>query len=114
MKELLTTSLKSIQTLQSDDAYWQYSEDVNNDALSDAWLENSTSYIYKIGIVAAIDSNKCDWVYVAIGMQRTEHSSPIVIGTLHFKEGENDDMGRTIKRASTLLAYLHPAFEDAI
>ena len=81
---------------------------------TEEWLENRTSYIYKVGTLAAIDANKCDWVYVAIGTQRSEHSPVQIIGVLHFEEGENDDMGRVIKRVSQLLAYTHPAFEDAV
>jgi len=111
MKELLTERLKLIYNIDDDYTCWHYREDVNKDALSRDWLDKGTSYIYKVAIVLAIDSNKCDWVYAAIGTQRGDKSSPICLGTLHFAEGENDDMGRTIKRALELMQYTHGAFD---
>lgn len=114
MEDILKEHLKTVTQFDEDWTNWRYSEDVSEDALTEDWLENRTSYIYKVGILAAIDANKCDWVYVAIGTQRGEHSPVQIIGVLHFEEGENDDMGRVIKRVSQLLAYTHPAFEDAV
>lgn len=114
MEDFLKKHLQAVTELHEDWTTWRYMEDVNKDALSDDWLENRTSFIYKVGILAAIDANKCDWVYVVIGMQRSEHSAIQIIGVLHFEEGENDDMGRVIKRFSGLLARTHPAFEDAV
>lgn len=93
---------------------WRYSENVNPDALTEDWLKSRTSYIYKVGVLAAIDANKCDWACIAIGTQREENSPVQVIGVLRFNEGENDDMGRVIKRATQLLSGIHPAFEEAV
>lgn len=87
---------------------FDYSENKNNDALSDAWLENRTSYIYKVGVMTAIDNNKCDFVHVVIGTQRGENSEPELKGYFYFGEGENDDIGRTMKRALKLFKYMHP------
>ena len=114
MEEVLKQHLKSINNFDYEWTNWEYSESVNDDANSEDWLKNGTSYIYKVGVLCAIDSNKCDWVHVAIGTQRTEKSQPIVIGTLNFEEGENDDMGRVINRAVKLINYTHPAFEGAV
>ena len=56
-----------------DEKYYtfDYKEDVNKDALTNDWLENRTSYIYKVGVLTAIDSNKCDFIHVVIGTQVT-------------------------------------------
>lgn len=110
MKKELTEHLKSVYKIDEEYTVWHYHDDVNNDALSQDWLDKNTSYIYKVSIVLAIDSNKCDWVYLAIGMQRSDKSDPIVLGSLHFKEGENDDMGRTLQRTIELCQYAHSAF----
>lgn len=91
--------------------FWIYKEDANQDALTDEWLENRTSYIYKVGVLCAIDSNKCDFVHIAIGTQRDQNSTPELKGSFYFDEGENDDMGRVIKRAIQCLELIHPVFE---
>lgn len=95
-----------------DDGYysWQYQESVNKDALTEDWLENRTSCIYKVGVLCAIDSNKCDFVHIAIGTQRDDVCEPEIKGSFYFSEGENDDMGRVIKRAIECLEFIHPAF----
>ena len=111
MEQYLKEQLKGISEFDDDWTNWQYSEDVNEDALTDAWLDNRTSYIYKVGVMCAIDSNKCDWVHVAIGVQRSENSDMELKGVFHFNEGENDDMGRVVDRAFKLMQYTHPAFE---
>lgn len=90
---------------------FDYAENKNNDALTEKWLENRTSYIYKVGVLTAMDSNKCDFVHVVIGTQRDENSEPELKGYFWFGEGENDDMGRVIERAFELLKSIHPAFE---
>lgn len=92
-------------------ANWQYSENCNPDVLDRTWVEKRTPFIYKVGVMAAIDSNKCDWAYIAIGAQRHEGSEIDIVGHLKFKNGENDDMGRTMKRAFALLSEMHPAFD---
>ena len=88
-----------------------YDENNNKDALTNDWLENRTSYIYKVAVMTAIDSNKCDFAHVVIGVQRGKDSEPELKGYFYFSEGENDDMGRVIERAFKLLQYIHPAFE---
>lgn len=89
-----------------------YTEDINNDALSDKWLDNETSWIYKVGVLTAIDKNKCDEVFIVIDTQRNEQYQPDIIGELRFRRGENDDIMRVIKRAVKLLTQVHSVFED--
>ena len=110
MKQFLRDYLKD---KINDESYYSfdYSEDVNKDALSDKWLHNRTSYIYKVAVLAAIDSNKCDYAHVVIGTQRSDDSEPEIKGYFYFADGENDDMGRTIQRAFDMLKMMHPAFE---
>ena len=111
MKQFLKDHLKTISEFDDNWTSWVYMEDVNPDALSDDWLENDTSYIYKVATLCAIDANKCDWVHVAIGTQRFENSEMEVKGVFYFSRGENDDMGRVVDRAFKLLQNTHPAFE---
>lgn len=110
MEQFLKNYLKGIANLGEQWTKWVYSEDINIDALSNDWLENGTSYIYKVATLCAIDANKCDWVYIAIGTQREENSEMEVKGSFYFNEGENDDMGSVIDRAVKLLRFTHPAF----
>ena len=70
---------------------FDYKEDVNKDALTDDWIENRTSFIYKVGVLTAIDSNKCDFIHIVIGTQV-------------------DDVARVIDRAVNLLKSIHPVF----
>ena len=111
MKELLKDYLQNEKKIKPEYYSFEYSEDTNVDALSDDWLENRTSYIYKIGVLAAIDSNKCDFVHVVIASIRDENSTPEIKGYFHFDKGENDDMGRTIDRAFKLLQYMNSVFQ---
>ena len=111
MEQFLKRHLKSISKIDDYFTSWKYSENVNPDALSNDWLENRTSYIYKVGVLCAIDANKCDWVHIAIGTQRRQNSEMEVKGVFYFNEGENDDMGRVIDRAFQLIQNTHPAFE---
>lgn len=90
---------------------FNYSENNNSDVLTDKWLDNGTSFIFKVAVMTAIDRNKCDFAHVVIGTQRGEDSEPELKGYLYFGEGENDDMGRVIERAFELLRYIHPAFQ---
>ena len=115
MKDFLKQKLSEIypSTIEYKDLMTlQYSEDVNEDVTTGDWLENRTSFIYKVGVLAAIDNNKCDYVYIAIGTQRTESSEPVLKGSFYFNQGENDDMGRVIKRALNCLEFIHSAFEQ--
>ena len=111
MEEFLKDHLNTVSELSDEWTHWDYSEDTNTDALSDEWLDNRTSYIYKVGVLCAIDSNKCDWAYIAIGTQRTDQHAPEVKGVFHFNQGENDDMGRVMDRAMNMIRLAHPAFE---
>lgn len=89
-----------------------YIEDVNDDALTDAWLESKTSYIWKVGVLAVIDPNKCDWVYLYIGHQRKPTALFEFIGVLHWSDGENDDIGRCLHRYISIAGLIHPVFGD--
>jgi len=111
MENYLKEKLKAISEFNDEWTTWDYSEDVNEDALTDAWLENRTSYIYRVGVLCAIDSNKCDWMHIAIGTQRRKNSDIELKGVFNFNKGENDDMGRVIGRAFKLIQYAHPALE---
>jgi len=111
LKQYLMDKNPKMKEYDDDGMYfWQYHEDVNKDALTEDWLENSTSYIYKVGVLCAIDSNKCDFVHIAIGTQRDDKCTPEIKGSFYFNEGENDDMGRVIKRAIECLEFIHPVF----
>ncbi len=88
-----------------------YREDKNNDALTNEWLEQGTSWVYKVGVITVIDANKCDWVYFAVGIQKYKDSNVDVIGHFGFANGENDDIGRVLERAMELLKSIHPVFE---
>ena len=119
MEEFLKEKLRSSYDIYEDEeegygAFWKYSEDVNEDALTNAWLDNRTSFIYKVGVLCAIDSNKCDFAYIAIGVQRKDFYEPELKGIFCFDEGENDDIARVLKRAMNLLPDMHCVFEDLI
>lgn len=92
------------------DVLFHYEEDTNPDALTNAWLENRTSYIYKVCILVSIDANKCDWAHIAIGYQRAEGAEPVLLGTFFFPQGENDDINRVLYRAMKMLEHVHPVF----
>lgn len=87
-----------------------YAENVNEDALSDKWLETGTGYIWKVGVLAVIDPNKCDWAYLHIGHQRNPRAEPEYIGCLYWQGGENDDIGRCLTRYIEAAAFIHPVF----
>lgn len=112
MKEMLKAELlKKIEDVQ--DYSFDYLENKNDDALTDAWLENRTSYIYKVGVMTAIHSNKSGIAHIVIGVQRGggEKFAPELKGYFYFSKGENDDMGQVIHRALGLLQAIHPAFD---
>lgn len=92
--------------------FWKYSEDINPHALTDDWLEERTSYILKVAVLVAMDSNKLDFCHIAIGVQRDNKNQPELKGTFYFDEGENDDMGRVIHRAVSLLENMHNVFQN--
>ena len=100
------------------ESYWArpiigYSEDVNPDADNgEAWLENRTSYIWKVGTLAILDDNKRDFAYVYIGIQRTSKHAPEFFGFYHLPDGENTDAGRVIKRIVKCLQDSDCIFED--
>ncbi len=88
-----------------------YKEHTNPDAIcGDEWLEKGTSYIWKVGTLALVDSNKCDWVILLIGHKRSENAKCEHIGTLHWLDGENDDIGRCLDRYLDCARELHPVF----
>ena len=87
--------------------------DENPDALDrEKWLENGTSYIWRVGVLAQWDSNKCDYARIFIGHERRPNQHEF-IGVLHWRDGENDDIGRSLKRYLELAADIHPAFDPA-
>lgn len=69
-------------------------------------------FIDKVAVMAAIDSNKCDWVYIAIGVQRNRNNPFEIKGYFHFHQGENDDIGSVLKRTFEEIKYLNPVFEE--
>lgn len=91
---------------------YQYREDVNPDAADGTWLDKRTSYIYRVGVLAVIDANKCDFVEVHIGHQRDPDAPYEYIGKLWWQDGENDDIGRCLRRYIGCLDFMHPVFMD--
>ncbi len=90
-----------------------FASDVNPDAIDgDEWLENGTSFIYEVGVLTLIDSNKCDFIHVFIGQRRGADTAPEFIGHLHWRDGENDDPARTLQRVRKLLRSIHPVFHE--
>jgi hypothetical protein len=72
----------------------------------DKWLRRDTSYIYAVGVLTIVDSNKVDWVSVYIGSQRDLNADSFsFIGRLIFERGENDDIERTIARFIACLDF---------
>ena len=87
--------------------------DENPDALDEKkWLESGTSYIWRVGVLAQWDSNKCDHARLFIGHERAPLRHEF-IGMLHWRDGENDDMGRSLKRYLELAADIHPTFDPS-
>ena len=87
-----------------------YHEKVNDDALTDAWLENGTTYIWKVGILAQWDSNKCDHAYLFIGHERRPGNYQY-IGMLFWEDGENDDIGRSLSSYLEIASFIHQVFD---
>lgn len=93
-----------------DNWHERYTEHDNPAALTDAWLENNSSYIWRVGVLTRIDNNKADWMHVWIGHERHPGKTEY-IGHLHYADGENDDPGQCLMRALELLAMQHPSFD---
>lgn len=112
MEDALRAYLKSKIDLSPDYSTSCYQEDINKDAATNKWLDNGTSFVWKVGVLSVIDANKCDWVYFALGIQKTPHSEIDIIGHFCFSDGENDDIARVLKRMMGCLKEIHPVFED--
>lgn len=111
LEAFLTAKADEIAPLDADwPDYRRYAEETNDDALSKLWLENNTSYIWRVGVLAQWDSNKCDYAHVFIGHER-EPGKLEFIGTLFWQDGENDDIGRCLRRVLDLLSGIHPVFD---
>lgn len=112
MKEDLKRHLTKALNLNDEWNRYDYHEDINEDALSEKWLVSGTSYIWKVAVFTAIDSNKCDWVHVCAGIQRSPNSGVDILGILTFPEAENDDIGRVLERVFKCLKSIHPVFHN--
>jgi len=110
MEKFLKSELKRIYDLDEEYVFYEFGSDLSEHALTEKWLKKRKSYIYEVSALAAIDSNKCDYVYIAIGVKRSDTSEPELKGTFYFEEGENDDIGRVLKRAFKVLKGLHDVF----
>jgi len=73
--------------------------------------EKRTSYIWRVGVLAQWDSNKCDYARIFVGHER-EPGKLEFIGMLHYRDGENDDIGRSLQRIVDIAGDIHPAFMD--
>lgn len=113
LEEFLISEADKLAPLDADyPDYRSYQENVNPDALDrDAWLDNNTSYIWKVGVLSQIDSNKCDYVRLFIGHERAPGRFDF-IGMLHWAGGENDDIGRSLGRYLKAAGAVHPVFEE--
>lgn len=118
LEEFLTEKAKQLQPWIFDEeetmAYISYEESINPDAFNDSddiWLENGTSYIWKVGILICYDFNKLDWISVFIGHERQPNKFQF-IGNLYWEGGENDDVGRCLRRYINILNEYHSIFED--
>lgn len=114
MTELEKFLRKKADELAPIDPEWvdarRYRVSENSDALTDRWLENKTSYIWRVGVLAQWDSNKCDYAHIFIGHER-EPGKLEFIGHLYYQDGENDDIGASLKRFTELAGIIHPAFD---
>jgi hypothetical protein len=88
-----------------------YAEDVNEDALTNAWLDKSTSYIYKVGCLRLFDDNKRDFGWAFVGIERDPGDFQY-LGSLYFRDGENTDCGRVMRRVLACLAGCDIVFQD--
>lgn len=86
-----------------------YKEDIEE--RYEAFSECDCSYIYKVATLSIIDGNKCDFAKVYLGYQRDRDSGLVYVGCLDFPNGENTDLGRTLKRLLECLERTAPIFE---
>ena len=87
--------------------------DENPDAITgDKWLENGTSWVWRVGVLAQWDSNKCDYARLFIGHERGPDQHEF-IGVLYWQDGENDDIGRCLSRALQVASDIHPVFDPS-
>lgn len=88
-----------------------FAMDENPDALGEdnKWLASETSYIWRVGVLAQWDSNKCDHARLFIGHERAPNQHEF-IGFLYWHDGENDDIARCLKRYIETAANTHPVF----
>lgn len=112
MEDTLRAYLKSKCGFNPEYTNYRYEEDVNPDAVTNKWLESQTSFVWKVGVLSAIDANKCDWVHFALAIQKTPNAEIDIIGHFNFSDGENDDIGRVLKRMIECLNQIHPVFHD--
>lgn len=88
----------------------RYQESVSPSAIDGAkWLDDNTSYIWKVGVLGQWDSNKFDYARLFIGHER-EPGRLEFIGCLHWQGGENDDIGRCLQRYVNIAGDIHPVF----
>lgn len=109
LEEFLTAEADKLKPLDADwPDFRRYAEDTNPDAINgDAWLDNNTTYIWKIGVLAQIDSNKRDHASLFIAHERQPGRFEF-IGMLNWNGGENDDIARSIQRYVRLAASADP------
>jgi len=110
LEKFLTSRADEIAPL---DDMWpdcrEYAENENTDALTDEWVKSGTTYIWKTGVLAQWDSNKCDHVKLFIGHERSPGHMQF-IGVLCWSGGENDDIGRSLASYCDAATRLHPVF----
>lgn len=113
LEKFLRQKIKEIrpQVFNTDLYHVCYTENISSDALTGDWLANGNSYIWKIGVLAATDQNKCDFVRVFIAHERKPNRFDY-IGELYWQDGENDDIGRSLARYISILENMHPVFEQ--
>ena len=86
-----------------------YVESTSPDAIDgEKWLENHEPYIHKIGVLALVDSNKAVWAYAFIGHWREPDHPLEFVGHLRWRDGENDDIARSIERYVKCLEMCRP------
>lgn len=112
LKDFLTAEADKLAPLDLDWPDWRiYAEHLSPDAINgDAWLESNSSYIWKVGVLAQVDSNKCDYARLFIGHERRPDQMEF-IGMLHWRDGENDDIGRSLRRYILAASNIHPVFD---
>ena len=111
MEDFLLNKMDSVEALSFQPSI-NYSEDINDDALSNAWLDNGTSYIWKVGVLTVVDGNKADWAKMYIAHQRSPAHLIQFIGRMYWEEGENDDMARCLHRYLKCASNASIMFED--